>query len=74
MTSVWQQGKLGDFIELKRGYDLAQAQRKAGSVPLVSSSGISDYVSSAMVKAPGVITGRYGTLGKVFSLSRTFGR
>lgn len=66
MSSEWRTGRLGDFIELKRGYDLPQAKRIAGSVPLVSSSGVTDYHSEAMVKGPGVITGRYGTIGKVY--------
>jgi type I restriction-modification system DNA methylase subunit len=33
---------------------------------LVSSSGISDYHHEAKARAPGVITGRYGTIGEVF--------
>ena len=66
MSSDWRSSRLGDFIEPKRGYDLPQAKRIAGSVPLVSSSGVSDYHVEAMVKGPGVITGRYGTIGQVY--------
>ena len=72
MSSEWTSGKLGDFIELKRGYDLPQAKRLKGSVPLVSSSGISDEHNVAMVKGPGVITGRYGTIGQVFYVEDDF--
>ena len=72
MSSEWRSGKLGDFIELKRGYDLPQAKRVAGFVPLVSSSGISDYHAEAMVKGPGVITGRYGTIGQVYFVENDF--
>ena len=43
-----------------------------GSVPLVSSSGVSDYHVEAKVKGPGVVTGRYGTLGQVFFVSDDF--
>lgn len=57
---------LGDLIELKRGYDLPTRLRKEGSIPIVSSSGISGQHSEAKCAGPGVITGRYGTLGKVF--------
>jgi type I restriction enzyme, S subunit len=65
-------GKLGDFIELKRGYDLPQAQREHGPFPLVSSSGVTDRHSKAMVRGPGVITGRYGTIGQVFYVTDDF--
>lgn len=70
--SDWRSTTLGDVIELKRGYDLPQQKRKAGTVPIVSSSGISDYHSEAMVKGPGVVTGRYGTIGQVFYIESDF--
>ena len=72
MSSEWTAGKLGDFIELKRGYDLPQAKRHSGTVPLVSSSGVSDQHNIAMVKGPGVVTGRYGTIGQVFYVEDDF--
>lgn len=72
MSSEWYSGKLGEVIELKRGYDLPQAKRKKGNVPLVSSSGVSDSHDVAMVKGPGVVTGRYGTIGKVFYVENDF--
>jgi type I restriction enzyme S subunit len=72
MTSEWRSGKLGDFIELKRGYDLPQAKRTSGPFPLVSSSGVSDCHSVAMVRGPGVITGRYGTIGQVYFVEDDF--
>ena len=72
MSSDWYSGKLGEVIELKRGYDLPQAKRKKGNVPLVSSSGVSDSHDTSMVKGPGVVTGRYGTIGKVFYIENDF--
>ena len=72
MSSDWVQRKLGEFIELKRGYDLPQAKRNKGRIPLVSSAGISDSISVAMVKGPGVVTGRYGTIGQVFYIESDF--
>ena len=72
MRSEWRSGRLGDFIELKRGYDLPQAKRVSGPIPLVSSSGVSDYHAEAMVKGPGVITGRYGTIGQVYFVEDDF--
>lgn len=62
----WITGELGTFITLKRGYDLPQQRRKEGIIPVFSSSGINGFHNEAIVKAPGVITGRYGTIGQVF--------
>ena len=68
----WLETSLGEVIELKRGYDLPRYKRVPGSVPLVSSSGVSDYHVEAKVKGPGVVTGRYGTLGQVFFVPDDF--
>lgn len=68
----WKETTLGQVIELKRGYDLPQQQRESGKVPLVSSSGVSDFHSTAMVKGPGVVTGRYGTIGQVYYIEEDF--
>ena len=38
-VSDWMETTLGRVIELKRGYDLPAAERVAGSIPVVSSSG-----------------------------------
>lgn len=62
----WEYKTLGDIINLKRGYDLPSRERKDGSVPIVSSSGITGYHNEAQLVGEGVITGRYGTLGEIF--------
>jgi type I restriction enzyme, S subunit len=72
MVSEWRDTWLGDVVELKRGYDLPQGERNPGRVPVVSSSGVTDHHAVAMVKGPGVVTGRYGTLGKVFFVVEDF--
>lgn len=68
----WRNGELGDFVTLKRGFDLPQQKREDGQVPIFSSSGITGTHSTAIVKAPGVITGRYGTIGEVFYATEDF--
>jgi len=68
----WRTCCLGDVITLKRGYDLPKRKRVDGSVPIVSSSGVSGFHNDPKVNAPGVVTGRYGTLGEVFFLERSF--
>jgi type I restriction enzyme S subunit len=68
----WERRTLGDVLTLKRGYDLPIQDRREGSVPIVSSSGISGSHDRARVNAPGVVTGRYGTIGAVFYIDRDF--
>lgn len=70
--SSWREVPLGDVCELKRGYDLPNGARRAGSIPVVSSSGPTGWHDEAKVSAPGVVTGRYGTLGQVFYLTEDF--
>lgn len=64
--------RLGDVLTLKRGYDLAERARKPGDIPIVSSSGITGWHDAAKVRGPGVVTGRYGTLGEVFYIPTDF--
>ncbi|MBD0261420.1 MAG: restriction endonuclease subunit S [Tolypothrix sp. Co-bin9] len=72
MVFNWKDCTLGDVITLQRGFDLPSSKRQDGKVPVVSSSGISGYHNVAKVKAPGVVTGRYGTLGEVFYIDQDF--
>ena len=72
MNSDWVEMTLGDFIELKRGYDLPKKKRIDGNIPIISSSGETDFHNEAKVKGPGVVTGRYGTIGKVFFSEKDF--
>ncbi len=72
VTTEWHEVPLGEVIELKRGYDLSKKDRVQGSVPVVSSSGVSDYHSEAKVAGPGVVTGRYGTIGEVYFVEEDF--
>jgi hypothetical protein len=58
----WGPARLGDLLELKRGYDLPNTQRRPGKVPIVSSSGATGTHDEAKARAPGVVTGRYGTI------------
>lgn len=72
MGPQWCECTLGDVITLKRGYDLPKKMREVGNIPVVSSSGVSDYHNEAMVKGPGVVTGRYGTIGNVYYIEQDF--
>lgn len=68
----WAACLLEDVVRLKRGYDLPTQIRRPGKVPVISSSGVSGVHDEAKVAGPGVVTGRYGTLGEVFFVSCDF--
>ena len=68
----WVRSRLGLVAELQRGFDLPGSQRIKGSIPIVSSGGITGYHSEAKCKAPGVVTGRYGSIGDVFYLEENY--
>lgn len=58
--------RLGDLINLKRGYDLPESRRRNGPYPVISSAGITGHHDEYMVEGVGVVTGRYGTLGEMY--------
>jgi type I restriction enzyme S subunit len=64
---VWSSVSLLNICELKRGYDLPSQDRVPEPVPIISSSGRSGWHREAKVAGPGLVTGRYGTIGEVFT-------
>ena len=66
MNSTIEKCKMGDILQLHRGYDLPEAKRNAGDIPVYGSSGISGSHDSYKCDGENVITGRYGTIGEVF--------
>ena len=72
MSQDWKSDALGNVATLQRGFDLPARLRKPGAYPIVTSSGIEQFHAEAKVKGPGVVTGRYGTIGKVFFVREDF--
>lgn len=68
----WKTVQLGEVCTLQRGLDLPKRLRHDGEFPLVTASGIDGTHSVGPVKGPGVMTGRYGTIGKVFFVEPDF--
>jgi type I restriction enzyme, S subunit len=62
----WRVGTLQDLLLLQRGFDLPSDQRVLGDYPIIAASGPSGTHNVPMAKAPGVVTGRSGVLGRVF--------
>ncbi len=65
LPSGWRVVKLEKVAPLQRGYDLPTDNIKEGLYPVVYSNGILRFHNEFKAKAPGVITGRSGTIGKV---------
>ena len=57
--------KLGDLLELQRGYDLPSSQMKNGNVPVAGSNGIIGYHNIGRSNHPCITVGRSGSVGKV---------
>jgi len=62
----WQACKLLDLFQLQRGYDLPEAKRRSGIVPVMASAGQNGWHDTVGEHGPGVVTGRYGTIGQVY--------
>lgn len=61
----WERAPLENALILQRGFDLPTQDRELGTVPIYGSTGILGYHDKAKASAPGVVTGRSGTLGEV---------
>jgi type I restriction enzyme S subunit len=68
----WKKGKLGDLIELCYGKALKAGSRKPGEYPVLGSNGIVGYHNEFLVKGPGIVIGRKGTLGIVNYIAQNF--
>lgn len=62
----WEWRPLIDVATLQRGFDLPIQDRKQGLVPVYGSNGVDGMHNQATVRGPGVVTGRSGTIGRVY--------
>jgi len=68
----WPVKVLKRFSTLQRGHDLTDAARTEGVYPVVTSAGISGTHGSFISRGPGVVTGRYGSTGRLFYIEGDF--
>ncbi|MBD3331137.1 restriction endonuclease subunit S [Candidatus Peregrinibacteria bacterium] len=61
----WEVVTLENFIELSYGSNLPKRKREEGEVPVYGSNGVTDRHNTALVKGPGIIIGRKGSIGQV---------
>jgi len=70
--SEWKECKLGSELELLYGKALKESERKEGSYPVYGSNGIVGYHSEFLVRAPGIIIGRKGSVGEIKFSNKDF--
>lgn len=61
----WSIKPLGKVATLQRGFDLPIHKRISSDIPVLAANGVVGFHNESKVQAPGVITGRSGTLGVV---------
>ncbi|MDP1550938.1 MAG: restriction endonuclease subunit S [Nitrosomonas sp.] len=61
----WKAGTLGDVVNFNYGKTLKDQERSGSGYPVVGSSGVVGFHKNFLVEAPGIVTGRKGTLGVV---------
>lgn len=72
LPSRWQFDEIIAFFELKRGHDLPVQNRCDGEYPIIGSNGIVGYHNNFISESNGVITGRSGTIGKVYFSKKAY--
>lgn len=68
----WEVKSIKEATPLQRGFDLPKKDQKDGPYPVVYSNGICSYHDKYMVKGPGVVTGRSGTIGNIHYVESDF--
>ena len=68
----WDIKKVGDMLSLEYGKGLPERERIQGEYPVVGSNGILGYHDRALVKGPGIVVGRKGTIGAVTWIEQDF--
>ena len=72
LPSGWFIKQLKWAITFQRGHDLPTEDRHEGSVPVISGAGISGWHDTAIATGPGIVTGRYGTIGSFYLIETDY--
>ncbi len=72
MPAHWTLARLKRACLLQRGFDLPTQRRCAGHVPVMGGGGRCGWHDRAMANGPGVVIGRYGTLGRAHMVQEPF--
>jgi len=72
VLNKWPSKKLSELVELAYGQNLPKEKRVHGSTDVFGSNGIVDSHNEYLVKGPGIIVGRKGTIGKIIFTENNF--
>lgn len=72
MASKWINTTLSNVFALQRGFDLPAQNRRPGAVPVVASTGVVGSHNEPLVKSPGVVVGRSGSIGGAQFITNDF--
>ncbi|MBI3183149.1 MAG: restriction endonuclease subunit S [Myxococcales bacterium] len=72
MGAEWIDTTIGEQVLLQRGIDITRAAQRSGSVPVISSGGVSSFHDTPAAKGPGVILGRKGVVGSVYYVEEDY--
>ncbi|GGA77266.1 hypothetical protein GCM10011369_18910 [Neiella marina] len=64
--------KLGELVTFHYGKSLPKSKRVDGQFPVMSSAGVTGFHNDFLVKGPGLIVGRKGSIGTVYYEERDF--
>jgi type I restriction enzyme S subunit len=70
--TLFKNKKLGDIVHLGYGKGLPKRDRLAGIFPVYGSGGVVDSHNAAIVKGPGIIVGRKGSIGTIYYEKKDF--
>ncbi len=68
----WESKSLVELVHFQRGHDIVASNFVEGDYPVVSSGGIIGFHNEFTSKAPSVVVGRKGTIGKVHYVDSNF--
>lgn len=68
----WLRKQLKWAVTFQRGHDLPDDAREEGPVPVYAGGGITGWHKEACASPPGIVTGRYGTIGQFHLVSTPY--
>ncbi len=68
----WKEVRLGDVLNLRRGYDLPHSEMKGGKIPVAGSNGVIGTHNIATSIEPCITVGRSGSAGSTFIYDRAW--
>ncbi len=68
----WVRKQLKWAVRFQRGHDLPDDSRREGNVPVYAGGGVSGWHDEHCAEPPGIVTGRYGTIGEFHLVSMPY--